>query len=63
MENKLKNIREAAMLSQSELAEKSGVAKTIISHLETGKDIDVKISTLIKIANSLDKSVGEIFLL
>lgn len=63
MENKLKNIRESAMLSQSELAEKSGVARTIISHLETGKDIDVKISTLIKIANSLDKSVGEIFLL
>lgn len=63
MENKLKNIRKAAMLSQSELAEKSGVARTIISHLETGKYIDVKISTLIKIANSLDKSVGEIFLL
>ena len=49
-------------MSQSELAIKSGVSRTIISGLETGKTIVTTTDTLIKIASALEKQVGEIFL-
>ena len=61
MENNLKKYREAAGLSQADLSEKSGVARTIISFLETEKDYNVKINTLIALANALGDSVENIF--
>lgn len=61
MENNLKKYREEAGLSQADLSEKSGVARTIISFLETEKDYNVKINTLIALANALGDSVENIF--
>ena len=63
MDNNLKKIREEAGLSQAELSDKSGVARTIISFLETKKDCNVKVNTLIALANALNESVENIFLL
>lgn len=62
MQYRIKECREEKKMSQSELAIKSGVSRTIISGLETGKTIVTTTDTLIKIASALEKQVGEIFL-
>ena len=62
MKNRLKEIRESKGMTQEELSQKSGVARTIISYLETEKDMDVKLSTLTSIAKAVDDSVSNIFL-
>lgn len=62
MKNKLKDYREELGMSQVELSRRSGVARTTISYLETQKDYDVKLSTLVDIAKAIDKPVSEIFL-
>lgn len=62
MEYKIREIREALKMSQEELAEKSGVSRTIISGLETGSIKVTTTRTLIKIATALDRKVSEIFL-
>lgn len=62
MQYRIKECREEKKMSQSELAIKSGVSRTIISGLETGKTIVTTTDTLIKIASALGKQVGEIFL-
>lgn len=61
MQNKLKTYREEQGLTQTELSEKSSVARTIISYIETEKEVDVKLSTMSALANALGKKVGEIF--
>jgi DNA-binding XRE family transcriptional regulator len=61
MQNKLKNYREELGLTQSELAEKSGVARTIVSYIETEKEVDVKLSTLTALSNAVGKKVSEVF--
>ncbi len=61
MQNKLKAYREEQGLTQTELSEKSSVARTIISYIETGKEVDIKFSTMSALANALDKKVGDIF--
>lgn len=63
MENKLKELREAKGMSQEELSKESGVARTIISYIETKKDVDVKLSTLSCLANALGERVSDIFLI
>lgn len=62
MKNRLKEVRESKGMTQEELSRKSGVARTVISYLETEKDMDVKLSTLTSIAKSVDDSVSNIFL-
>lgn len=61
MGNKIKEIRDSLNMSQAELAEKSGVSRTIISGLETGRITVTTTQTLYKIASAVGKSVGEIF--
>lgn len=63
MDNRLKEEREMAGMSQEELGKKSGVARTIISKIETGKEVNIKINTAIKLANALEKNVSDIFIL
>ena len=63
MNNKIKELRKEQGLTQKELAEKSGVARTIINQLETGKKELITVNTMIKLSDALDKSVSEIFLL
>ena len=44
-----------------ELAEKSGVSRTIISGLESGAITTTTTGTLLRIAKALNKKVSEIF--
>ena len=49
------------MLTQEDLAMKSGVSRTIISGLESGTIKETSTRTLRKIADALGKSVSELF--
>ncbi len=61
MKNRLKEVREDMKISQEELAEKSSVSRTTISNIENQEEIIVKSSTLILLANALNKKVSDIF--
>lgn len=58
---KIKEIREEIGMTQAELSIKSGVSRTIINGLETGRTTTTITDTLKKIAAALDKKVSEIF--
>lgn len=62
MEYKIKERREEEGLSQSELAKKSNVSRTIISGLESGTINVTTTETLLKIAKALNCKVKDIFL-
>ena len=62
MKNLLKESRNEKGISQEDLARISGVSRTVISYIETGKDVNVKLSTLTSLSKALDKKVSEIFL-
>lgn len=62
MEFKIKERREEAGMSQEELAEKSGVSRTIISGLESGSITTTTTKTLLRIAEALGLRVSDIFL-
>ena len=61
MENRLKEIREKAGMTQEDLAERSGVARATISFLESGKSTNSQAKTLSAIAKALNHSVSDIF--
>lgn len=61
MQNKLRQARDEANMSQEELAKKSGISRTTISGIENNEDIVVKTSTIIAIANALNKRAQDIF--
>jgi len=63
MKTRIKEQRIKIGMSQDQLAEKSGVARTIISQLETGQRTVTTTETMLKIARALDCSVADIFLL
>jgi transcriptional regulator with XRE-family HTH domain len=58
---KIKEIREEIGMTQAELSIKSGVSRTIINGLETGRTTTTTTDTLKKIAAALGKKVSEIF--
>lgn len=58
---KIRECRKERSMSQCELAEKSGVSRTIISGLENGTITTTTTDTLLKIAKALDKKVADIF--
>lgn len=58
---KIKEIRESMGMTQQELSEISGVARSIINGLETGRTETTTTDTLRKIASALGKKVSEIF--
>ena len=60
--NRVKEIRESLNMSQAELAEKSGISRTMISKMETNQKVDCKVSTLLAISDTLGHPVSEIFL-
>lgn len=53
-------IRKAKKMTQLELSEKSGVSRATISKLESGKEIEVKISTLEAISAALEVTWPEL---
>lgn len=58
---KIKEVREEIGMTQAELSERSGVARSIINGLETGRTTTTTTDTLKKIANALNRKVSEIF--
>lgn len=58
---KIKEAREAANMTQEQLAKKSGVCRQTIIALESGTDKVATTSTLVKIATALDTTVDQIF--
>lgn len=59
MAAKLKALRERRGLTQEQLAEKSGVSRTYLARLETGRQ-DPTLSTLEKLAKALGVKVGRL---
>lgn len=59
---RIREIREMRGMSQSELAEKTGITRATIWRLETGEEETTTTKTLLKIAEALGVSVGELFL-
>lgn len=57
-----KEIREGKRLTQDELAKKSGVSRSIICGLETGRTKTTTTKTLFKIAAALNVSINDLFL-
>ena len=58
---KIKERREELRMSQEELSEKSGVNRTTISAIETGKAKQVLTGTLVALAEALETTVDKIF--
>lgn len=58
---KIKEAREQAGMTQEELAVKSGVSRSIINGLETGRATVTTNITLLKIAKALEKKISDIF--
>ena len=59
---RIREIRESIGMTQTELSEKSGVTRATIWKLETGDDEVTTSKTLVKIADALGVTVGELFL-
>lgn len=62
MAYRIKEVRVQLGLTQSDLAQKSGVSRQTISGLENGTISVTTTDTLIKIAAALDRKVSDIFL-
>lgn len=58
---KIREYRRKIGMSQQELSEKSGVSRTIISGLESGRIKVTSTGTLLKIALAMNVEVGDIF--
>ena len=58
---RIKERREELRMSQEELSEKSGVNRTTIAAIETGKAEQVMTGTLVALAKALETTVDNIF--
>lgn len=61
LNNRLREIRQLRGLTQEELSSKSGVSRTTIGEIESGKKVVVTNVTLEKISNALEVKVTDIF--
>ncbi|WP_353960996.1 helix-turn-helix transcriptional regulator [Faecalibaculum rodentium] len=61
MATNLKTLRERAKITQEELAEMSGVARSTISALEAGHFVNITAKTMKALARALGVSASEIF--
>lgn len=62
MKYKVKECREKLGMTQEELSKESKVSRTIISGLESGREIITSTDTLSRLARTLKCSVSDIFL-
>lgn len=62
MQYRIKEARKAKGFTQTELSEKAGVSRTIISKLENDEEIVTSTDTLKKIAEALNVNISTIFL-
>ena len=58
---KIKEFREKNNMSQSELARRSKVSRSIINQLENGKRTTTTTKTLLSIATALNATIDDIF--
>lgn len=58
---RIKEARLRAGMTQAELAARSGISRSIINGLETGRSKVTTTQTLVKIAEALGASVDDIF--
>ena len=63
MHNNLAAIRSAKGMTQTELAQKSGVSRTLINQLETGVRDVITSKTMVKLSKALETPIADIFLL
>jgi transcriptional regulator with XRE-family HTH domain len=56
-----KHIREDKRITQLELSKRSGVSRSIICGLETGRTTVTSTKTLFKIAQTLDVGINDLF--
>ncbi len=56
-----KKIREDKRITQVELSEKSGVSRSIINGLETGRTKETTTKTLFRIAQTLGVTINDLF--
>ena len=63
MENRIKECRLELGMNQKQLAARSGVARTVISQLESGTRDVITTDTMSKLAKALERPVSDIFLL
>ena len=61
--NKVKEFRVKQKMKQVELASKSGISRTYLSLIETGKVKNINLKTMQKISLTLNKKVQDVFLL
>lgn len=61
MKNKVKEYRKEEEMTQSELAEKSGVSRNTISAIETENNTNVTYEVMEKIAKALNKKTSSVF--
>ncbi|WP_407717153.1 helix-turn-helix transcriptional regulator [Hornefia butyriciproducens] len=59
---RIRELRNEMHITQEELARMSGVSRSIISELESGKREVTTTDTIIKIASALGKKPNDIFL-
>lgn len=62
MNNRIKKIRLDKNISQEQLSQISGVTRTVIAQLESGKKKNITSDTMLKISKALDEPVEKIFL-
>ncbi len=60
LEEKIRGLRGEKRMSLSELSKKSGVSKSLLSHIERGMSVPT-VTTLQKIARALDTSISNLF--
>lgn len=61
MEYRVRQIREEKKMSQEELEKKSGISRQTISAIENNRAGEVKIGTLMAIANALETTIDSLF--
>lgn len=60
--NRIKEAREAANMTQAELAEMAGITRVSLSRIETGANPNPSVQTAIRIAKTLGVSMDFLFL-
>lgn len=58
---RLREIREQRKMTQEELEQKSGISRQTISAIENNSAKDVKVGTLLSLANALGTTIDNLF--
>ena len=61
MRYRIKELREERGMTQQELAEKSGVSRTIVSKMENDEEPQTYTKTLLRLADALNVTVNDLF--